>query len=399
RIAAALGLARDEVRRRNMIAAAQMPYVTPIVTRDGARMTYDSGDYPECQRRALAAAGWEAFPARQEAARREGRCLGLGLANYVEGTGRGPFESASLSIGPSGKVVVTTGATAQGQGVKTMLAQLVEDALGVRAEDVTVIAGDTAASPLGQGAFASRQAVTAGNAIYLAAQEVRAKALRAAAEMLEAAPEDLEVKDGFVQVKGAAGHGRSLAQIARALGGLPGMALPGGVAPGLSAAADFQPPALTYCNGTHVVEAEVDPETGFVRLLRYIVVHDCGRMINPLMVEGQVRGGVVHGIGSALLERMVFDEAGQPQSVNYGEYLLPSADGVPPIEIHHLESPTPLNPLGVKGAAESGTIAAAAAIVSAIENALAPLELRIRDLPVTPDRLLALIDEARARGT
>jgi carbon-monoxide dehydrogenase large subunit len=251
---------------------------------------------------------------------------------------------------------------------------------------------------LGQGAFASRQAVTAGNAIYLAAREVRAKALRAAVEMLEAAPEDLEVKHGFVQVKGAAGHGRSLGAIARALGGLPGMALPGGVAPGLSAAADFQPPTLTYCNGSHVVEAEVDPETGFVRLLRYIVVHDCGRMINPLMVEGQVRGGVVHGIGSTLFERMVFDEAGQPQSVNYGEYLLPSADGVPPIEIHHLESPTPLNPLGVKGAAESGTIAAAAAIVSAIENALAPLELRIRDLPVTPDRLLALIGEARRRG-
>ncbi|HKT20568.1 MAG TPA: xanthine dehydrogenase family protein molybdopterin-binding subunit, partial [Stellaceae bacterium] len=255
RIAAALGLARDEVRRRNMIGPAQMPYVTPIVTRDGARMTYDSGDYPECQRRALAAAGWEAFPARQQAARRKGRFIGMGLANYVEGTGRGPFESASVSVGPSGKVVVTTGATAQGQGIKTMLAQLVEEVLGVRAAEVTVIAGDTAAIPLGQGAFASRQAVTAGNAIFLAAQEVRAKALSAAADMLEAASEDLEVKDGFVQVKGAAGHGRCLGQIARALGGLPGMALPRGVAPGLSASADFQPPTLTYCNGTHVAEA------------------------------------------------------------------------------------------------------------------------------------------------
>ena len=397
RIAAALDLTRDEVRRRNMIEPAQMPYVTPIVTRDGARMTYDSGDYPECQRRALAAAGWDAFPARQEAMRREGRFLGIGLANYVEGTGRGPFESASVNVGSSGKVVVATGATAQGQGVKTMLAQLVEEVLGVRAEEVTVIAGDTAAIPLGQGAFASRQAVTAGNAIFLAAQEVRAKALRAAAEMLEAAPEDLELRNGFVQVKGVAGHGRSLREIARALGGLPGMALPGGITPGLAAAADFQPPTLTYCNGTHVAEAEVDIETGFVRLTRYIVVHDCGRMINPLMVEGQVRGGVVHGIGSALFERMVFDEAGQPQSVNYGEYLLPSSDSVPSIEIHHMESPTPLNPLGVKGAAESGTIAAAAVIVSAIENALAPLELRIRDLPVTPDRLLALIGEAKAR--
>ena len=397
RTAASLGLARDEVRRRNLIQPAQMPYVTPIVTRDGARMTYDSGDYPESQRRALAAAGWTEFPARQEAARREGRWIGMGLANYVEGTGRGPFESAALRVGPSGKIVVTTGATAQGQGTKTMLVQLVQDVLGVRAEDVTVVAGDTASAPLGQGAFASRQAVTAGNAIYLAAQEVRAKALRAAAEMLEAAAEDLELKDGIVQVKGVAGHGRSLGEIARVLGGLPGMPLLGGMAPGLAAAADFQPPTLTYCNGTHVAEAEVDIETGFVRLTRYIVVHDCGRMINPLMVEGQVLGGVVHGIGSALFERMVFDESGQPQTVNYGEYLLPTADVVPRIEIHHMESPTPLNPLGVKGAAESGTIAASAVIASAVENALQPLDIRLRDLPITPDGLLALIAAAKSR--
>jgi carbon-monoxide dehydrogenase large subunit len=361
-------------------------------------MTYDSGDYPESQRRALAASGWSDFPARREAARRDGKWLGIGLANYVEGTGRGPFESAALRIGPSGKVIVATGATAQGQGTKTMLVQLVQDVLGVRAEDVVIMAGDTAFTPLGQGAFASRQAVTAGNAIYLAAQEVRTKALRAASEMLEAAPEDLELKDGIVQVKGVAGHGRSLSEIARALGGLPGMPLLGGMAPGLAAAADFQPPTLTYCNGTHVAEAEVDVETGFVRLTRYVVVHDCGRMINPMMVEGQVLGGVVHGIGSALFERMIFDETGQPQTVNYGEYLLPSADVVPRIEIHHMESPTPLNPLGVKGAAESGTIAASAVIASAVEDALRPLDVRLCDLPITPDRLLALIEAAKARG-
>jgi len=195
-----------------------------------------------------------------------------------------------------------------------------------------------------------------------------------------------------------AGHGHSLGDIARALGGLPGMPLLGGMAPGLAATADFQPPTLTYCNGTHVAEAEVDVETGFVLLTRYVVVHDCGRMINPMMVEGQVLGGVVHGIGSALLERMIFDETGQPQTVNYGEYLLPSADVVPRIEIHHMESPTPLNPLGVKGAAESGTIAAAAVIASAVEDALRPLDVRLRDLPITPDRLLALIEAAEARG-
>ncbi len=374
-----------------------MPYRTPILQRDGSAMIYDSGDYPESQRRALAAAGWDDFPARQEAARRSGRWLGIGLANYVEGTGRGPFESATLRVGPSGRIVVATGATEQGQGITNTLAHLAASVLGVPAADVTVVAGDSAATPLGLGAFASRQAVTAGNAVYLAAREVREKALRAAAEMLEAAPEDLELADGKVQVKGAPQLNRSLADIARALGGLPGMALPKGLTPGLAASSDYQPPALTYCNGTHVVEVEVDIETGGVRLLRYVVVHDCGRMLDPVAVEGQVRGGVVHGIGATLLEWMRYDEDGQPLTVSYRDYLLPTADAVPMIEIHHMESPTPLNPLGVKGAAESGTIAAPAAIVSAVENALAPWGVVIRDLPVTPDRLYALIAAAPAR--
>jgi carbon-monoxide dehydrogenase large subunit len=391
RIAATLGLTRDEARRRNMIQPAQMPYAIPIKQRDGATMTYDSGDYPESQRRALAAAGWDDFPARQQAACKQGRFMGIGLANYVEATGRGPFESAALRIGPSGKVVVTTGATAQGQGTQTMLAQLVRDVLGVRPDDITVIAGDTASSPLGLGAFASRQAVTAGNAIHLAAVAVREKAIRAAAELLEAAPDDLEVKDGAVQVKGVPQMRRSLGEIARVLGGVPGFALPGGMAPGLAAAIDFQPPALTYCNGTHVVEVEVDVETGAVRIMRYVVVHDCGRIINPMLVEGQVLGAVAHGIGATLLERMRYDADGQPQTVTYGDYLLPTTDSVPRIEIVHMETPTPLNPLGVKGAAESGTIAAPAAIASAVEAALAPFGVRIADLPITPDRLVALI--------
>ena len=391
RIADRLGLARDEVRRRNMIQHAQMPYATPIKQRDGSTMTYDSGDYPESQRMALEAIGWSDFPARQAAARAQGRYIGIGLANYVEGTGRGPFESAMLRVGASGKLVVTTGATAQGQGTKTMMAQLVADVLGVAPGDITVIAGDTAGTALGLGAFASRQAVTAGNAVHLAAIEVREKAIRVASEMLEAAPEDLEVKDGAVQVKGVPELRKSLGEIARVLGGVPGFALPKGVTPGLAAATDFPAPALTYCNGTHVAEAEVDIETGAARLTRYIVVHDCGRVINPMMVEGQVLGAVVHGIGSTLYEWMRYDASGQPQTVTYGEYLLPSGDCIPPIEIHHMESPTPLNPLGVKGAAESGTIAAPAVIASAIEDALRPFGVQIRDLPITPDRLHALI--------
>lgn len=397
RIAERIGVGRDEVRRRNLIAPERMPYVVPIVQRDGAVMSYDSGDYPECQRRALAAAGWADFPARQAEARRRGRWIGIGLANYVEATGRGPFESGSVRIGPSGTIVATTGATAQGQGTKSMIAQLVAAQLGVRAEQIQVIDGDTDASPLGLGSFASRQAVTAGNAAHLAALAVADKAKRAAATMLEVAPGDLELADGWVRVTGVPEMKRSLGEVAMALGGVPGFALPGGLSPGLAAAVDYEPAGLTYTNGTHVVEAEVDIETGGVRLTRYIVVHDCGRMINPMMVEGQVLGGVVHGIGATLFEWMRYDEAGQPLTVTYADYLLPTADVVPRIEIHHMESPTPLNPLGVKGAAESGTIGAPSAIVAAVEDALRPLGVRISELPLTPARLTAMIRAAGLR--
>jgi carbon-monoxide dehydrogenase large subunit len=394
-IAEELGLPRDEVRRRNLIAPGLMPYATQVKQRDGSTMIYDSGDYPESQRRVLEAVGWRDFPARQEKARAEGRWIGIGLANYVEGTGRGPFESVSIRIGPSGKVLVTTGATAQGQGVKTMLAQIVSGALGLRAQDIRVVDGDTAASPLGLGAFASRQAVTAGNAAHRAARTVAAKAIEAAAAILKLPAEDLELHDGEVRGRGMQGVQISLSQIAQGLSGVPGMALPGGLTPGLSASVDFQPEAMSYCNGSHVCEVEVDIATGHVAILRYVVLHDCGRMINPLMVEGQVLGAVAHGIGATLYEWMRYDSSGQPLTTTYGDYLLPTADVVPKIEIHHMESPSPFNPLGVKGAAESGTIGAPAAIVSAIEDALRPLKVRITDLPVTPPRLLALIQAAQ----
>ena len=397
RAATVCGIGRDEIRRRNLIQPERMPYPTPVLQRDGGAMTYDSGDYPECQRRALAAAGWTDFPARKAAARREGRFIGIGVGNYVEGTGRGPFESAAIRIGASGKIVVTTGATAQGQGVKTMLAQIAADVLHVAPAVIHVVDGDTAASPLGLGAFASRQAVTAGNAVSRAALIVADKIKQTAATLLEASADDMELVGGSVRVKGVPGMKRSIAEIARALSGVPGFALPGGLPPGLAAAVDFEPPAMTYTNGTHVVEAEVDPVTGAVRLNRYVVVHDCGRIINPMMLDGQVLGGVVNGIGATLFEWMRHADDGQPLTVNYADYLLPTADTVPPIEIHHMESPTHVNPLGVKGAAESGTIGAPAAIVSAIEDALAPFDIVIRDLPVTPARLRALIAASEAK--
>jgi carbon-monoxide dehydrogenase large subunit len=395
RIAEKLSLPRDEVRRRNLIRPEQMPYVTEVVTRDGLPMTYDSGDYPESQRRALEAAGWSDFPARQEAARKQGRFIGLGLANYVEGTGRGPFESVSVRVSPSGRIVVATGATDQGQGTHTMLAQLAAETFGVTPERVEVIAGDTAAVPLGHGSYASRQAVTAGSALHIAARAVADKAKAVASAMLEVSADDLEIVDGEVRVRGVPDMKRSLGEIAHALSGVAGFSLPAGVTPGLAASNDFVPPAITYTNGTHVCEVEVDPETGHVRLLRYVVVHDCGRMISPMMVEGQVHGAVAHGIGATLYEWMRYDESGQPQTVTFADYMLPTSDVVPPIEIHHMESPTPLNPLGVKGAAESGTIGAPAAIVSAIEDALKPYGVQVNDLPATPERLLKLIQSAK----
>ena len=394
RIARELDLARDEVRRRNMIPAAAMPYVTGVTTRDGGAMTYDSGDYPECQRRALEAADWAGFPARQAAAKAEGRYLGIGFANFVEGTGRGPFELATLRLGPNGRLMIATGATAQGQGTATTLGQIAAGILGLDPGDIDVIPGDTLHAPMGFGAFGSRQTVNAGSAVHDAAHELRDKLLAAGEQMLEAAPDDLELADGAVRLKAAPEKAVPFADIARGLRGQPGYAIPPALTPGLEATVNWKTPAMTYCNGAHVAELEVDPLTGGVSLYRYVVVHDCGRMVNPRIVEGQVHGGAAHGIGQALYEWMRFDADGQPLTVQYSDYLLPSATTVPEIEVHHMESPTPLNPLGAKGAGEGGTIPAAAAIASALDDALADFGVRVNQLPMTPARLRAAIEQA-----
>ena len=395
RAARLLGLDRAEIRRRNLIPPESMPYMTPVKNRDGTAMTYDSGDYPETLARALEAAGYDAFRARQATLRRAGRHTGIGIGNYVEGTGRGPFESARIRINPSGRVSIATGATAQGQGLKTALAQICASALGLDPGAVEVTAGDTGAVTLGLGAFASRQAVTAGSSVHAAAAQLAGKAVRAAAHMLEAAPADLELAGGCVRLRGVPGMAVTLGDIARALAGQPGYALPGGMEPGMEALGTFTPETLTYCNGCHVAEVEVDIETGAVEILRYAVIHDCGRMINPMIVEGQVIGGAVHGIGSALYERMVFDDAGQPMTVNLGEYLMPGACEAPRIGLGHMESPTPLNPLGAKGAGEGGVIPVPAAIAAAVEDALAPFDILIDDVPIAPDRIAAEVAAAR----
>jgi carbon-monoxide dehydrogenase large subunit len=390
-----LGLAPDEIRRRNFIRPEQMPYEVGLVFRDGNAVTYDSGDYPECQRLALERADWDGFAARRDTARAAGRCIGIATASYVEGTGLGPFEGVTIRIRRDGTVLLATGAAAQGQGHATMLAQVCAGALGVAPHEVRVQAADTGVISYGVGTFASRIAANAAPAAHLAARNVRDKVLRAAAHLLEAADEDLDIADGRVFVRGVPDHGRSLAEIAEFTTGLPGFALPRGVDAGLEDTTYFTPERASYPNGCHVAEVEVDLDTGQVRVLRYTVGHDCGTIINPISVEGQVQGGVAHGIGNALFEWMRYDENAQPVTTNFGEYLLPSAPVVPIAEQVHLQSPSPLNPLGAKGAGEGGTIPAPAVIAAAIENALADYGVHVDRVPVTPDWLLEQIDRAR----
>jgi carbon-monoxide dehydrogenase large subunit len=399
--AAHIGLDRAEIRRRNLIPAAAMPYTTPMKTRAGTPVRYDSGDFPKCQAMVLEAIDYDGFPGRKAAALSEGRYIGIGIANGTKGTGRGPFETGIVRIGRSGRITVSTGAAAMGQGTATMLAQLAADQFNVAPADINVIAGDTACVPMGHGGFASRQAVNAGNSVHSAAKGVREITLRVAAELLGTPIKDLELEDGLVRVKGG-NVSIKLGDIAREAAGIPGYSLPKGLEPGqpgLEQTANFMPTGLAYSNAAHAVEVEVDPSTGAVRILRYVVVSDCGRQINPMIVEGQITGGVVHGIGNALFERMVYDETAQPVSTSFADYLLPSATDLPPIELISHVSPSPLNPLGVKGVGECGVIPAAAAIISAIEHALDKFGVHLTETPVRPVRIVELLNSVTSPTT
>jgi aerobic carbon-monoxide dehydrogenase large subunit len=398
KIADTLKLDRAEVRRRNLVPADKVPYETPLKTRSGSSITLDSGDFPKCQQTALDAVDARGFAERQRQARAKGRYLGLGVGNGMKGTGRGPFESGIVRVGRSGRVSVYTGAMPMGQGIKTALAQICAEQLGVSPEVVTVIAGDTAVIPHGQGGFASRQTIVAGSAVHMAAVQVRDKALAIAAHLLEANVADLELKDGRVEIKGVPGSGMSLQEVAEAVAGVPGYSLPGKFEPGLESLQHFLPGALTYGGGSHAVEVEVDIETCNIRVLRYAIANDSGRLVNPMIVEGQLVGGACHGLGNALFEWMGYDEQAQPVTTNFAEYLLPTATEVPKIEVRLLEFPSPLNPLGVKGVGESGCVPAAGAIVSAIESALEPFGIKIGEYPVTPARLFKLLQAARQKS-
>ena len=398
RAAHELKLDRGEVRRRNLIPPEKMPYESPLKARSGAPILYDSGDYPGTQAEILERAGWVDFPARQRAAREKGRYLGIGFAHGIKGTGRGPFEMGLVRVSGAGRVSVLTGASAMGQGLATALAQICAAELGVRPEEVGVVAGDSSVVPAGLGGFASRQLVTAGNSVMLAAREVATKAKALAGMLMQAAPEDLELSEGFVRMKAAPERAIGLGELARALRGGPGYAFPPGFTPGLEASAAFRIDQLAYANACHVVEVEVDIETGGVRILRYLALHDHGVQVNPMIVDGQTRGGIAHGIGNALYEWMGYDGNGQPVTTSFADYLLPTATEVPAIDSFYRSSPSPLNPLGVKGAGEAGVIPAAAAVISAVENALEPFEIEITDVPLFPHRLVELIAAAREKG-
>jgi carbon-monoxide dehydrogenase large subunit len=398
RVARELDIDRAELRRRNMITPEQMPYKVGLVFRDGKPLVYASGDFPLSQRRATALADYAGFPARQAAARAAGRYIGIGIANYVEGTGLGPFEGVTVRILRNGKVAVASGATTQGQGTHTTLSQIVADWLGCAIEDIAMTIGDTGAISQGVGAFASRQAVNAGSSAMIAADNVKRQVIALAAKSLGVAEAEIDVEDGRAIARGGNKPILTFAELARLAQGMPGFSFAPGQAPGLEHTAYFAPPQASYCNGTHIAEVEVDPATGAVHILNYVVGHDSGIVINPMIVDGQVQGGVAHGIGNALFEFMRYDADAQPLTTSFADYLLPSAPEVPACVIEHVETPNPLNPLGVKGAGEGGTIPAPAAIIAAIEDTLSPFGVHFAEMPLTPERIVAALEAAGAYG-
>jgi len=391
--ARATGIDPAEIRSKNFVTPDAMPYKVGTDTL-GRPVVLDSGDFPRLFRRALDRFGYAALREEQARARASGRYVGIGLTYVVEKSGLGPWEAARVTVDASGAVIVDTGIVSVGQGVETVFAQICADGLGVSYEDVTVRYGDTDLLPGGGGAFASRGTVMGGNAVLQAAERVREKILLFAGDALEAHPNDLELRGGRVLVKGVPDRSVSLREIATAA--TVTRALATGREPGLDALEFYQQEQMTYGHGAHLVQVEVDRETGVVHILRYLIDHDIGRAINPLLVDGQIIGGTAQGIGAALWEDLVYDAAGQLLTSTLMDYALPTAVTMPALETYLAENDrSPINPLGIKGAGEDGTVGAGAAIANAVADALAPLGVTVRGLPLNPSRVRALIQEAR----
>jgi carbon-monoxide dehydrogenase large subunit len=390
-----LQIDRAEIRRRNFIQPDRFPFNNEIIYQDFAPLVYDSGNYEPVLKKALEMIGYEKFiKEEQPRLRAEGKRVGIGIVCYVEGTGIGPYEGARVQVQASGKISVVTGVGTQGQGHFTSFAQIVAEQVGVDVQDIEVVTGDTDQFHWGSGTFASRGAVVAGNAINEAARNVRQKILKLASEQLEAAEEDLEIVAGQVRVKGVPRRAIALGQLAQDANPLRGAVKPG-TEPGLEASNYFGPERGATASGAHAMIVEVDPETLDVKVLKYVVVHDCGNVINPLILDGQVQGGVAQGLGNAFYEQLVFDENGQLLNASFMDFLLPTASNVPRVDVGHEVTPSPLNPLGIKGAGEAGAIPAAALFVQAVEDALDLPGFEIREIPLNPSRLWELVEEAK----
>jgi carbon-monoxide dehydrogenase large subunit len=407
-VARELDLDPVAVRRANFIPPDAFPY-DPVGILAG--LEYDSGEYDKTLTRAVELLGYDDFRTRQAEARQQGRYLGVGFSTYVEicgvapsawigaagqGWGAGLWESANVRVHLTGKVVVTSGSLSHGQGHETTLTQLAASELGVPVEDVTVELGDTLGTPFGYGSYGSRSAAVGAVALYQALQRVKAKARRIAAHMLEAHPDDVDFEGGRAFVKGSPATGKTIQEIAGAAA--LGYDLPEGEEPFLDDTSYYDPPNCTFPFGAHVAVVEVDADTGEVTVERYVAVDDCGKVINPMIVDGQVQGGIVQGVAQALWEGAVYDEYGQLLTSSLMEYAVPKADFMPHIELDRTETPTNVNPLGVKGVGEAGTIASTPAVVNAVMDALAPLGIRHLDMPLTPERVWRAMQAAKNGG-
>jgi carbon-monoxide dehydrogenase large subunit len=389
--AAEVGMDPAEFRRKNMIRAKEFPYTTPT------GCIYDSGDYVAVMQKALDLAGYKKLRAAQKNRRREGeprKLLGIGLCSYVEICSAGPasdhppgggWESATLRIEPSGRATVLTGSSPHGQGEETTFAQIVAEGLGISIDDVAVLHGDTLAVPAGVGTFGSRGTAVGGSAVHLSTQKVKQKMTAIAAHLLESNATRIEWRSGELAVKGSRKKKVAFTDVVKAA--YQARNLPHGMEPGLEATSYFSPPEYTYPFGAHVCAIEIDRETGEVEIIRYVAVDDCGRVINPMLVEGQVHGGIAQGIGQALYEEIVYDEGGQLLTGSLMDYAAPKAEQLPRYICDRTETPTDVNPLGVKGVGEAGTIGAIPAVVSAVADALAPYGVRHLDMPLKPEKI------------
>ena len=390
-----MGIDRADIRRRNFIEPDKFPYNNEIIYQDFAPLIYDSGNYDPAMTKALDMIGYDKFVKEiQPASRNKGRYIGLGIVAYVEGTGIGPYEGARVQVQASGKVTAVTGVGTQGQGHLTSFAQIVADQLGVDVSDVDIVTGDTDQFYWGAGTFASRGAVVAGNAFNEAARDVRAKALKMATDALEAEEEVVELVGGLARVQSDHDRSITLGELARRANPMRGAVKPG-TEPGLEATNYFGPERGATANGVHAMIIEIDPDTMMVDIKKYVVVHDCGEVINPLILAGQIQGGVAQGIGNAFYEKLMFDENGQLLNASFMDYLIPTALDVPNIEADHVTTPSPLNPMGIKGAGEAGAIPVGALFAQAIEDAIYDSELEITEIPLSPSMLWEIVEAAK----